>query len=72
MIPYYSNKNNLNDTDEVESHVATLAKLAKPTDYVPPKERPLELQGLNYIVHRLPDRKFFRVVSRPSFHMTNL
>lgn len=56
MIPYYSNNNNRND-DDVESHVATLEKLAKPTDYVPPKERPLQLSGLNYIVHRLPESK---------------
>lgn len=66
LIPYYSNKNKRNDNDDdVESHVATLEKLAKPTDYVPPKERPLELQGLNYIVHRLPDRKFFCPINCP-------
>lgn len=57
LIPYYSNKNNRNDNDDVESHVATLEKLAKPSDYVPPKERPLQLTGLNYIVHRLPESK---------------
>ncbi|XP_063697140.1 glycogen synthase kinase-3 beta-like isoform X2 [Culicoides brevitarsis] len=58
MIPYYSNKNKRNDNDDdVESHVATLEKLAKPSDYVPPKERPLDLHGHNYIVHRLPERK---------------
>lgn len=48
------------DSDEnVENHVATLSKLAKPTDYVPPehKERPVKLSGLNYIVHRLPQSK---------------
>lgn len=48
----------LNKNDEkVAQHVATLAKLAKPSDYKPPKAQPVELDGLNYIVHRLPNRK---------------
>lgn len=43
--------------EKVDKNVATLAKLAKPTDYKPPKAQPLELAGLHFIVHRLDDCK---------------
>lgn len=45
----------LEKSDEhLGKHVATLAKLAKPSDYKPPKPEPCEFDGLNFIVHRLP------------------
>lgn len=47
----------LKSNEKVDPNVATLAKLQKPTDYKPPKAQPLDLAGLHFIVHRLPDSK---------------